>query len=445
MSTRPGNLLGFILLGSVLACLSIACNPTPAPTEVVRVDPTSRPTETLPPTAAMAAGTPTLPIEHPTETQPPPTVSPTTLPRPTETQPPTAAPLQCAYYHQVSFGETVSGIAQSYGITVQMLMTANQLSSSLISVGQRLCIPEGASAPIPSAAEVPQPTETRPPTLVPPYQYHPPLCGYWYTVRWGDTLSSISYRTSVSAWAIAQANNIVNPSYIYAGMQLWIPCGAASNTPTSPQPAETRPPTLLPPPATLPMQPSAGTPLLIAQYPLADSANDATGNYGPITVQNAPFQEGGVYCNGVYVYSNQSNPCLIQTPLLDNLNLRSFSIAARFKADDARKMPVFVGGNSARWMAFYLLADGQVGLLYNNQNFQSCTGRYTPNTWHQGLLTYDGTTGRLYLDRQFACSADFDIVDKYGDKNVSTTNYSNGAVFKGVLSNLQVFNGVVVP
>jgi hypothetical protein len=47
-------------------------------------------------------------------------------------------------------------------------------------------------------------------------------CGYWYQVRWGNTLSSISRYTGVSTWAIAQANGLANPHYIYAGQWLWI-------------------------------------------------------------------------------------------------------------------------------------------------------------------------------------------------------------------------------
>jgi len=39
---------------------------------------------------------------------------------------------------------------------------------------------------------------------------------------------------------------------------------------------------------------------LIADYPLTSDAVDATGNYGNTTLTNAPFQDGGVYSNGVY-------------------------------------------------------------------------------------------------------------------------------------------------
>jgi LysM repeat protein len=57
-----------------------------------------------------------------------------------------------------------------------------------------------------------------------------------YTVQYGDTLYSISLRFGVSIQAIASANNIVNPNYIYAGQVLIIPDGADPGNPTQPAP-----------------------------------------------------------------------------------------------------------------------------------------------------------------------------------------------------------------
>jgi len=51
----------------------------------------------------------------------------------------------------------------------------------------------------------------------------PQPTGFYYTVRWGDTLSSIAYRFGTTTWAIAQANGLYNPDYIYAGQVLLIP------------------------------------------------------------------------------------------------------------------------------------------------------------------------------------------------------------------------------
>jgi LysM repeat protein len=47
--------------------------------------------------------------------------------------------------------------------------------------------------------------------------------GTTYTVRWGDTLSSIAWRFGVRLWDLAAANGLSNPNWIYAGQVLWIP------------------------------------------------------------------------------------------------------------------------------------------------------------------------------------------------------------------------------
>jgi LysM repeat protein len=49
--------------------------------------------------------------------------------------------------------------------------------------------------------------------------------GFWYTVRWGDSLSGIGWRYGVSPWSICSANGLANCNYIYAGQSLWIPGG----------------------------------------------------------------------------------------------------------------------------------------------------------------------------------------------------------------------------
>jgi len=110
---------------------------------------------------------------------------------------------QGGYWYQVRWGDTLSSIARWTGVSTWAIAQANGLANpNCIYAGQWLWIP----------------VQTPPPP--PP----PPRCGYWYTVHWGDTLNSISYRTGVNVWAIAQANGIYNINCIYAGQALWIPC-----------------------------------------------------------------------------------------------------------------------------------------------------------------------------------------------------------------------------
>ena len=62
------------------------------------------------------------------------------------------------------------------------------------------------------------PTPTPYPTVTPPAGV-----GFPYVVQWGDTVYSLARRFGVSATAIIQANNLVNPNFIRAGQVLIIP------------------------------------------------------------------------------------------------------------------------------------------------------------------------------------------------------------------------------
>src|SRR5512139_1957039 len=126
----------------------------------------------------------------------------------------TRAAYTCVAYHTVKFGDTLNSISRLYSVSVQALMAANNIyNPNLIYAGQTLCIPGSAHVPPP-----------------------PPPCGTYYTVQWGDTLSSIAARYGTTVQAIMYANNIMNPNYIYAGMILYIPCGTK---PPGPGPAPT--------------------------------------------------------------------------------------------------------------------------------------------------------------------------------------------------------------
>jgi LysM repeat protein len=120
------------------------------------------------------------------------------------TQPGGGHPGRGGWWYLVRRGDTLFSIARRYGTTVWALQRANNLANpNCIYAGQRLWIPTGGSW-----------IGRRP---------APPRAGFWYTVRWGETLSAIGWRYGVSPWAIAAANGLRNPNCIYAGQRLWIP------------------------------------------------------------------------------------------------------------------------------------------------------------------------------------------------------------------------------
>jgi LysM repeat protein len=139
--------------------------------------------------------------------------------------------------HIVQWGESLISIARRYGTTVEAIVQANNIANrNRIYAGQRLVIPGTTTQPTPT----PQPGGE---------------CSY--VVQRGDTLYGIAARYGTTVTAIALANHIVNPSRIYVGQQLTMPCdGAPSPTPT---PGTQPTPTSSPSPSPSPTPEPGGT------------------------------------------------------------------------------------------------------------------------------------------------------------------------------------------
>ncbi|MGA9351063.1 MAG: LysM peptidoglycan-binding domain-containing protein [Anaerolineae bacterium] len=136
----------------------------------------------------------------------PPPPPPPPSPPPPSPPPPSPAPCE-GFYYTVRRGDWLYSIARRFGVSAAAILRCNSLANpNYLSVGQRLLIPTGAPSP------APQP---------PP----PPSGQTVYIVRRGDTLYSIARRFSTTARAIARANGLLNPNYIYVGQRLVIPAG----------------------------------------------------------------------------------------------------------------------------------------------------------------------------------------------------------------------------
>lgn len=147
-------------------------------------------------------------------------------PAPTKAAP--AAATKAASYTIVR-GDTLSSIASRHHVSTQALLSANGLGwSSIIYPGQKLAIP-GSSAPAtskPVAAAAPAPK--------------PSTSASTYTIRTGDTLSSIAKAHSTTVDKLLAANHLSWTSTIYAGKKLTIPgtarvtsAGTGAATPVS--------------------------------------------------------------------------------------------------------------------------------------------------------------------------------------------------------------------
>lgn len=95
------------------------------------------------------------------------------------------------YIHVVGVGDTLWRISQRFGVDVNQIVAANQLTNpNQLVVGQALVIPESA-------------------------RYH--------IIQSGETLWSIAQRYGVTTASLIQENQIDNPALIYVGQRLRIP------------------------------------------------------------------------------------------------------------------------------------------------------------------------------------------------------------------------------
>ena len=138
-------------------------------------------------------------------------------------------------------GDTLSKIARDFKTTVKALKTANNLSSDLIFVNQKLTVPKLETAQ--PAPEQPK-EEAKPDTSKPedsvnqgetpaPDASRPETGSGIYTVVRGDTLTKIAREFSTTVQAIREANNL-SGDLIFINQRLTIPGKAAETVPVSP-------------------------------------------------------------------------------------------------------------------------------------------------------------------------------------------------------------------
>ena len=108
--------------------------------------------------------------------------------------------------YQVQSGDTLSKIARNYNTTVASLKATNQLTSDLILTGQKLTISNKAVASTSKSSN--QSAGNKKTT------------SGTYTIKSGDTLSTIAKRYGTTVSILSSKNNISNPNVILVGRTL---------------------------------------------------------------------------------------------------------------------------------------------------------------------------------------------------------------------------------
>jgi len=148
-----------------------------------------------------------------------------------------AAATSTAKKHTVVKGDTLSGIAKKYAVTLAAILSANNLKvTNVIYPGQKLVVPAKAASTTP-------PAQT--PVVVTP---KPTTSAKSHLIKSGDTLSAIAKKYGVTLTALVSANKIKLTTIIYPGQKLVIP-GATTTPPVVTEPPVTTPPVADPPAA----------------------------------------------------------------------------------------------------------------------------------------------------------------------------------------------------
>lgn len=182
------NLLWLIILGVGLTACNAPAGATPTLAQLATI-PTITPSLVAPsphPLAPTFTPQPTITTILPQATLAQPTVSPSPFPLPT--------PL----LYTVTAGDTLSGLAVRFGVTVDVIIQVNPgLNPDLLTIGQQLIIPPALTND----------------SLSLPVHY----------VRAGETLSSIAEQYGITVLALQQANPTVRPEALVPGQPLLVP------------------------------------------------------------------------------------------------------------------------------------------------------------------------------------------------------------------------------
>ncbi len=184
-----------------------------------------------------------------------------------------------------------------------------------------------------------------------------------------------------------------------------------------------------------------------AFYPLMTDLLDASNTYGPITLTGTPPPappSNGVCVNGIYGLSPGGQD--VRTPMLPTLDTNDFQVDVEFNITAMPPVsgPVYIGGNSYRWIGIYLQANGIVGIKHNNSNLLWSTTTLTTGNWNSASLKFDSGVVQLIINNAIVLQATIGALNDGNNKNFTTNDYSVGKNFNGCIRNVLISNDATI-
>jgi hypothetical protein len=209
------------------------------------------------------------------------------------------------------------------------------------------------------------------------------------------------------------------------------------------------------------------SPLLALDEPVASAptshfrfegnANNLGKGVAKFELKNAPFKDKALYLNGKYEWGAGGNGfrAVCYTP---TMNYETFTVAIKIKPEELGRLKnnLITGGLSYRWFGMETTAGGNLTITFNNQSFSEdiekavleegkwATVACGVNVPGRKVVVYlnGKNVAKITLPKDFELSV-VKSKEKVRDKAWSFTNYSNGNVFHGWVTELLLYDRVL--
>jgi hypothetical protein len=186
---------------------------------------------------------------------------------------------------------------------------------------------------------------------------------------------------------------------------------------------------------------------LLAEYPLLSDGVDISGNNAEMTILEAPFQNGGIYSNGIY-NGNDTMGSYIQSPQIADFNFDDLTVKVDFLLDEypEHNKPIIMLGSNWRWMSAWM-DESKIALKVNNGSYYEISDAVVSlNQWHTLSVSYNKAEAKaeLYLDFNMVLSIDVEELNHHENGRITNLDGGIGKTYLGYWKNLRIYNSSVV-